>query len=116
MTREAAAPRALEWTVPTDHPAFAGHFPGDPILPGVVLLDRVLDLLADGAVDREAGGGLEIAEGKFLEAVRPGERLRLRCDETATGAWAFEVVRVGPDGRSTVVAAGRVRRAAESGR
>ena len=34
------------WTVPLDHPAFAGHFPGTPILPGVVLLDTALQAIA----------------------------------------------------------------------
>ena len=37
---------AIHWTVPPDHPAFVGHFPGTPILPGVMLLDTVLHAIA----------------------------------------------------------------------
>ena len=37
---------AIHFTVPLDHPAFAGHFPGKPILPGVVLLDVALQTIA----------------------------------------------------------------------
>jgi len=28
--------------IPTNHPALAGHFPGNPLIPGVVILDYVL--------------------------------------------------------------------------
>ena len=37
--------------IPPDHPAFAGHFPGRPIVPGVLLLDHAL-LLAEQRMGR----------------------------------------------------------------
>lgn len=30
------------FAIPADHPALAGHFPDDPLVPGVVILDRLL--------------------------------------------------------------------------
>lgn len=38
---------AIVWlALPADHEAFAGHFPGRPILPGVVQLDWAIQLAA----------------------------------------------------------------------
>lgn len=82
-----------EWTVPADHPALAGHFPGRPIVPGVVLLDRVI-LLLKGAQGRQPGW--QVVRAKFLRPVVPGETLELHCEPTATGAWAFHI-RCGTD-------------------
>lgn len=69
------------WTVPPDHPAFAGHFPGRPILPGVVILDRALALAAaQFALDPAT---LRLASAKFLSPVAPGETLAFALRQTA---------------------------------
>ncbi len=70
-----------EWRVPPDHAAFAGHFPGRPIVPGVILLDQAL-LHAQA---RWGAGPWTIAQAKFLRPVGPGERLQWRLDEGAAG-------------------------------
>ncbi len=62
-------------TVPHDHPALPGHFPGAPVLPGVVLLDWAWE--ACGALLPPASRLLGVQSAKFLRAVRPGEQLRI---------------------------------------
>ncbi|WP_223247369.1 hypothetical protein [Sulfuriferula sp. AH1] len=61
--------RLCHWTVPADHPAFAGHFPGMPILPGVVLLDIALQAIADA--NSIALDSCEIGSVKFLSPAAP---------------------------------------------
>ena len=58
-----------------DHPAFAGHFPGFPIVPGVLLLDAILH----AAECSGAGAVTEIAAAKFLRPVAPDQALMLSC-------------------------------------
>lgn len=57
--------------IAADHPAFAGHFPGEPIVPGVVLLDAVLHAIAkpSGLV----ATAWQIGAVKFLSPLTPGE-------------------------------------------
>jgi 3-hydroxyacyl-[acyl-carrier-protein] dehydratase len=72
-----------------DHPAFAGHFPGNPILPGVVLLDEALR-----AIEVDLGLDLrqwQIAAAKFLEFVRPGEALTIEHTSLESGLIRFTV-------------------------
>ena len=73
--------------VPAQHPAFNGHFPGAPLLPGVVLLDEMLR-----AVERDGRGtGWSIATAKFLQVVRPGETLTFEHELLANGALRFAI-------------------------
>ncbi len=82
------APITCRREIPVDHPAFAGHFPGQPILPGVLLLAEVLEALrAEG----QGLGALAIANAKFLAPVGPGACLDIVVHEAAGGARRFEV-------------------------
>jgi 3-hydroxyacyl-[acyl-carrier-protein] dehydratase len=63
-----------------NHPALPGHFPGNPIVPGVVLLDRIA-----AAIERLLGKRLaKIAAVKFLAPLKPDEsaELRVSCEGT----------------------------------
>ena len=64
-----------ELKIAADHPAFAGHFPGYPILPGAALLDQALyEMARSYALDLTHW---QFATVKFLKAVRPGDTLGL---------------------------------------
>lgn len=69
-----------------DHPAYAGHFPGRPILPGVVLLDRAQRALEAACGCRITG----VAQAKFLSPVTPGEALALDYEAAGSGL-RFEI-------------------------
>jgi 3-hydroxyacyl-[acyl-carrier-protein] dehydratase len=64
-----------------DHPAAPGHFPGNPIIPGALLLAEVLR-----SVEIGLGGPASpcrIKAAKFLAPVRPGDQVVIDC---STGA------------------------------
>jgi 3-hydroxyacyl-[acyl-carrier-protein] dehydratase len=73
-------------TIPPHHPAFSGHFPGAPLLPGVVLLDEMLRSAQIASLS-----GWTIATAKFLQPVRPGETLTLEHEQIASGALRFAI-------------------------
>jgi 3-hydroxyacyl-[acyl-carrier-protein] dehydratase len=82
-----------------DHPAFAGHFPGAPILPGVVLLDAAVHALQkmlraatpDDGHDGPMGATCQIGSAKFLSPVQPGETLTISIDTVGAGSARFEI-------------------------
>jgi 3-hydroxyacyl-[acyl-carrier-protein] dehydratase len=83
--------RSVVLHIAPEHPAFAGHFPGQPLLPGVSLLAEVLEaLLDDPSLASLVGKTPRIAAAKFLAPVRPGARLTIELAATATSV-RFEV-------------------------
>ncbi|WP_051229271.1 hypothetical protein [Paludibacterium yongneupense] len=58
---------------PHDHPAFAGHFPGHPVVPGVLLLSAAIDSI-QAATGRKV---TQVTAAKFLNPVGPGVELCL---------------------------------------
>jgi 3-hydroxymyristoyl/3-hydroxydecanoyl-(acyl carrier protein) dehydratase len=79
----------MSLNIPADHPAYTGHFPGHPILPGVVLLDAALNALATHQGLPTTTGQLKSA--KFLSPVQPGEALLLHASKTAAGGFRFDI-------------------------
>ncbi len=80
-----------ELLIDADHPALAGHFPGRPIVPGVLLLAGVLDAIdAQRAARGEAPGeGCLMRTVKFHSPALPGQRLQVALESSADGVVAF---------------------------
>ncbi len=81
---------SMSFIVPADHPSLPGHFPGRPLVPGVVLLDRVLDAIE--AVHGVAPGAMALPRVKFMQPLLPGEAARVELDGAAP-RWRFKVLR-----------------------
>jgi 3-hydroxyacyl-[acyl-carrier-protein] dehydratase len=79
--------------VAADHPAYAGHFPGMPVLPGVVLLDATVHALEE--IAGVTGVRWEVANAKFQSAVRPGEPLTLQHETQSNGSVRFSIQTAG---------------------
>ncbi len=84
--------------VSPDHPALPGHFPGTPIVPGVLLLEQVLAAAETWLCCTLAPTGLP--QVKFLTPLLPGEEATLRL-ELADATLEFMV-----SGKGKKIAAG----------
>lgn len=74
--------------IPADHPCLPGHFPGSPIVPAVVLLDRAARALAANAQDARLGG---LLEAKFLRPIRPDQRFTIGLESPKDGCARLEI-------------------------
>lgn len=68
-----------------NEPFFAGHFPGEPVMPGVLQIEALAQLGAVAVLSMEENKGkiayfAGIKEAKFKQKVIPGDRLDLECE------------------------------------
>ncbi len=91
-----ADPHCFTFTLEADHPAFAGHFPGQPILPGVVQVDWAIR--QGEAVFGPLGAFSRLTQLKFMRLIQPGEPITLAlAHDPAKRALSFTFE--GSDGR-----------------
>lgn len=74
--RPLGGPGTYAFEVEPEHPAFAGHFPDQPILPGVVQVDWALRLGEEAF--GPFGAFLSLEHLKFQAVIRPDEALVMR--------------------------------------
>lgn len=90
----------MRFSIPADHPCLPGHFPGRPLVPGVVILERVVEAVeaGHGALD-----ALRLPQVKFLQPLLPGETAEIELVPLEPARWRFRVHR-----GETVLATGEV--------
>ena len=78
-----------QFVVDPSHPSLPGHFPGAPVVPGVLVLERVVALIeaAHGPL-----GALRLPQVKFVQPLLPGEEARIDLEGEAP-RWRFRVLR-----------------------
>jgi len=80
-------------TFALETPFFAGHFPGDPLVPGVILAEALAQTA--GLAAGQPGRSFRLAAlrtMKFPASARPAEEIRLSAHKVAAvgGLWQFE--------------------------
>ncbi len=85
VTREPGVSAECETEFSRDDPIFAGHFPGDPLVPGVILTEALAQTAGIAAHQENQRFLLSaIRQMKFFRAVRPEENITLRARRIAT--------------------------------
>ena len=79
----------LTFTIAEDHPALPGHFPGQPIVPGVVLLDYAIRAM--GVALNRSLDTCRLSSAKFPASALPGATLTLAFELAASGSIRFTV-------------------------
>lgn len=79
--------------VPAGHPALDGHFPGYPIVPGVVIA-MLAERFAREALGAQ-GRVTAVPAVKFVRAIGPDEPFVLTLEQAAGGELRFSAGRAG---------------------
>ena len=79
--------------VSVNEPHFMGHFPGSPIMPGVLIIESCAQLcslvIEDGGGEDKLYVLLKVDGFKFVKAVIPGDRLEISVKKTRSGGTLF---------------------------
>lgn len=73
---------SARWVVPNQCAYFEGHFPNNPILPAVAIIDGSLAL-----IQKEASDSFIIKKAKFLGLIQPGLQVHIQADLRDNTCW-----------------------------
>ena len=78
------------YQINSEHPCLAGHFPGDPIVPGVVLLDYVSEFIKQHVPECTVS---MISQAKFHQPLRPDEEFFIHLEKISSDGFKFECLK-----------------------
>ena len=74
--------------VPDESPVFEGHFPGHPILPGVLMIETIAQaggwLVMAGLRFRQMAFLAKVSEAKMRSFLSPGQAIRVEATQELT--------------------------------
>jgi 3-hydroxyacyl-[acyl-carrier-protein] dehydratase len=79
-------PSSSGHSIAADHPALAGHFPGHPIVPAVLILETVL---AEARRQWPQLGISGVRKAKFLRPLAPADMFSIHFTEPRNGGLRF---------------------------
>jgi 3-hydroxymyristoyl/3-hydroxydecanoyl-(acyl carrier protein) dehydratase len=80
--------KKLTLQIAAEHPTADGHFPGNPIIPGALLLAEVLRCIEQAEGARFISCNVKTA--KFLHPARPGDMVEIEYSRSALGTIEFQ--------------------------
>ena len=80
----------MSFVIDPSHPSLPGHFPGAPVVPGVLVLERVF-----AAIEAVHGplGATRLPQVKFLQPLLPGQQARVEVRMRGPSSWRFQIFR-----------------------
>ena len=76
----------VKFCVAENHPSLQGHFPGNPIAPGVVILNEVVRLIEKNLTNRIVVG---IKSVKFVQPIQAGKEMQVHYVENGIDSLDF---------------------------
>ncbi len=78
--------------IPLDSPWFSGHFPGDPIFPGIALLRIIQEAIEKS--ERKKLMVCSVSRVRFKQVIKPGDQLRLVATpvKNKPGTYSFRIM------------------------
>ena len=81
---------AVDCTLPEESPIFEGHFPGYPILPGVLMIETIAQaggwLVMAGLRFRQMAFLAKVSEAKMRSFLAPGAAIRVEATQEHDGS------------------------------
>lgn len=89
-----------------DHPCLVGHFPGNPIVPGVIILDEVASIILqqDGACKITGFSGV-----KFLQPLLAEQEVTVNLDDKVLASTGHSKIKFSIYNNAELVAQGEIK-------